>query len=78
MKGNESIPCHTLLYVLNQSNGTFNGTNISVYMYITYYQEITNLSHIQLLVNFYLIEVNKLINDLVDTTNILFLILVWF
>ena len=67
MEGNESIPCHTLSYILNQinnkSNDTFNGTNISVYVYITYYQEITNLSHIQLLVNFYLVGVdNPVIN----------------
>ena len=59
MEGNESIPCHTLSYILNQinngSNDTFNGTNISVYVYITYYQEITNSSGIQLLVNLYLI-----------------------
>ena len=63
MEGNESIPCHTLSYILNQinnrSNDTFNGTNISVYVYITYSQEITNLSHIQLLVNLYLIGVDN-------------------
>ena len=62
MEGNESIPCHTLSYILNQinnrSNDTFNGTNISVYVYITYYQETTNLSGIQLLVNLYLIGVD--------------------
>ena len=64
MEGNESIPCHTLSYILNQiNNDTFNGTNISVYVYITYYQEITNLSHIQLLVNLYLIGVNNPILD---------------
>ena len=67
MEGNESIPCHTLSYVLNQinnrSNDTFNGTNISVYVYITYYQEITNLSGIQLLVNLYLIGVDNPILD---------------
>ena len=61
MEGNESIPCRTLSYILNQinnrSNDTFNGTNISVYVYITYSQEITNLSHIRLLVNLYLIGV---------------------
>ena len=61
MEGNESIPCHTLSYILNQinnrSNDIFNGTNISVYVYITYSQEITNLSHIRLLVNLYLIGV---------------------
>ena len=63
MEGNESIPCHTLPYILNEinntSNDTFNGTNISVYVYITYSQEITKLSHIQLLVNLYLIGVNN-------------------
>ena len=64
MEGNGFIPCHTLSYILNQinnrSNDTFNGgTNISVYVYITYYQEITNLSHIQLLVNLYLIGVDN-------------------
>ena len=63
MEGNESIPCHTLSYILNQinntNNDTFNGTNISVYVYITYSQEITNLSHIQLLVNLYLIGVDN-------------------
>ena len=63
MEGYESIPCHTLSYILNQinntNNDTFNGTNISVYVYITYYQEITNLSHIQLLVNLYLIGVDN-------------------
>ena len=37
--------------------------------------EITNLSHVQLLVNLYLFEI---INDLVNTTNNLFLILVGF
>ena len=59
----ESIPCHTLSYILNQinnrSNDIFNGTNISVYVYITYYQEITNLSYIQILVNLYLIGVDN-------------------
>ena len=68
MEGNQSIPCHTLSYVLNQinnrSNDTFNGTNISVYVYITYNQEITNLSHIQLLVNLYLIGVDNPILNL--------------
>ena len=63
MEGSESIPCNTLSYVLNQinnrSNDTFHGTNISVYVYITYSQEITNLSHIQLLVNLYLIGVDN-------------------
>ena len=63
MEGNESIPCHTLSYILNEinntNNDTFNGTNISVYVYITYSQEITNLSHIQLLVNLYLIGVDN-------------------
>ena len=63
MEGNESIPCRTLSYILNQinnrSNDTFNGTNISVYVYITYSQEITNLSHIRLLVNLYLIGVDN-------------------
>ena len=65
MEGNGSIPCHTLSYILNQinnrSNDTFNGTNISVYVYITYSQEITNLSHIQLVVNLYLIGVDNLV-----------------
>ena len=63
MEANESIPCHTLSYVLNQinnrSNDTFNGTNISVYVYITYSQEIANLSYIHLLVNLYLIGVDN-------------------
>ena len=63
MEGNESIPCHTLSYILNQinnrSNDIFNGTNISVYVYITCSQEITNLSYIQLLVNLYLIGVDN-------------------
>ena len=67
MEGNDSIPCHTLSYILNQinnrSNDTFNGTNISVYVYITYSQEITNLSHIQLLVNLYLFGVDNLVLD---------------
>ena len=67
MEGNESIPCHTLSYVLNQINNTnndsFNGTNISVYVYITYCQEITNLSHIQLLINLYLIGVDNPVLD---------------
>ena len=67
MKGNEFIPCHTLSYILNQINNrsidTFNGTNISVYVYITYYQEITNSSHIQLLVNLYLIGVDNPVLD---------------
>ena len=67
MQENESIPCHTLSYVLNQINNrrndTFNGTNISVYVYITYYQEITNLSGIQLLVNLYLIGVDNPVLD---------------
>ena len=60
MEGNESIP---LSYILNQinnrGNDTFNGTNISVYVYITYHQEITNMSHIELLVNLYLIGVDN-------------------
>ena len=63
MEGNESISCNTLSYVLNQinhrNNDIFNGTNISVYVYITSHQEITNLSHIQLLVNLYLIGVDN-------------------
>ena len=67
MEGNQSIPCHTLSYILNQinnrSNDTFNGTNISVYVYITYPQEITHLSHIQLLDNLYLIGVDNPILD---------------
>ena len=67
MEGNQSIPCNTLSYVLNQinngNNDIFNGTNISVYVYITYYQEITNLSHIQLLVNLYLIGVDNPVLD---------------
>ena len=67
MEGNESIPCHTLSYILNQinnrGNDTFNGTNISEYVYITYSQEITNLSHIELLVNLYLIGVDNPILD---------------
>ena len=49
MDGNESIPCHTLCYVLNQisnRNDVIQSTNISVYVYITYYQQMTNLSHI--------------------------------
>ena len=44
MEGNESIPCHTLSYVLNQinngSNDIFKGTDISLYVYITYSQEM--------------------------------------
>ena len=67
MEGNESIPCHTLSYILNQinnrSNDTFNGTNISVYVYITYYQDITNLSYLQLLVNLYLIGLDNPVLD---------------
>ena len=67
MKGNKSIPCNTLSYVLNQidngNNDIFDGTSLSVYVYITYYQEITNLSHIQLLVNLYLIGVDNPILD---------------
>ena len=63
MEGKESISCHTLSYILDQinntNNDTFNGTKISVYVYITYSQEITNLSHIQLLVNLYLIGVDN-------------------
>ena len=66
MEGNESIPCHTLSYVLNQisnRNDVFRSTNISVYVYITYYQEMTNLSHIWLLVNLYLIGVDNPVLD---------------
>ena len=66
MEGNESIPCHTLSYVLNQisnRNDLFQSTNISVYVYITYYQEMTNLSHIWLLVNLYLIGVDNPVLD---------------
>ena len=66
MEGNESIPCHTLSYVLNQINNrndVFQSTNISVYVYITYYQEMTNLSHIWLLVNLYLIGVDNPVLD---------------
>ena len=67
MEGSESMPCHTLSYILNQINNTnnyiFNGTNISVYVYITYSQEITNLSHMQLLVNLYLIGVDNPVLD---------------
>ena len=64
MEGNESIPCHTLSYILNEiNNDIFNGTNISVYVYITYSQEITNLSRINLLVNLYLIGVDNPILD---------------
>ena len=36
MEGNESIPCHTLSYILNEinntNNATFTGTNISVHV----------------------------------------------
>ena len=66
MEGNESIPCHTLSYVLNQisnRNDVFQSTNISVYVYITYYQEMTNLSHIWLLVNLYLIGIDNPVLD---------------
>ena len=66
MEGNKSIPCHTLSYVLNQisnRNDVFQSTNISVYVYITYYQEMTNLSHIWLLVNLYLIGVDNPVLD---------------
>ena len=62
MEGKESISCHTLSYVLNQisnRNDIFQSTNISLYVYITYYQEMTNLSHIWLLVNLYLIRVDN-------------------
>ena len=63
MEANQSIPCHTLSYILhqinNRRNDTFNGTDISVYVYITFYQEVTNLSHIQLIVNLYLIGVDN-------------------
>ena len=62
MEGNQSIPCHTLSYVLNQisnRNDVFQSTNISVYVYITYYQEMTDLYTIQLLVNLYLIGVDN-------------------
>ena len=63
MEGNESIPCHTLSYILNQinnrSNDTFNVTNISVYVYIKFYQEITSSIHIQLPINLYLIGVDN-------------------
>ena len=76
MEGNESIPCNTLSYILNQinnrSNDTFNGTNISVYVYITYYQEITNLSHIQLLVNLYLIGLGNPVLNFSGNYNSLF------
>ena len=66
MEGNESIPCHTLSYVLNQisnRNDLFQSTSISVYVYVTYYQEMTNLSHIWLLVNLYLIGVDNPVLD---------------
>ena len=66
MEGNQSIPCHTLSYVLNQisnRNDVFQSTNISVYVYITYYQQMTNLSHIWLLVNLYLIGVDNPVLD---------------
>ena len=66
MEGNESIPCHTLSYVLNQisnRNDVFQSTNISVYVYITYYQEMTNLSNIWILVNLYLIGVDNPVLD---------------
>ena len=63
MEGHESIPCNTLSYVLNQislrNNDIFNGTNISVYVYITNYQEVTNFSYMQLLVNLHLIGVDN-------------------
>ena len=66
MEGNESIPCHTLSYVLYQINNTdsvFQSTNISVYVYITYYQEMTKLYNKQLLVNLYLIGVDNPVLD---------------
>ena len=66
MEGNQSIPCHTLSYVLNQisdRNDVFQSTNISVYVYITYYQQMTDLSHIWLLVNLYLIGVDNPVLD---------------
>ena len=75
MEGNESIPCHTLSYILNQinnrNNNTFNGANISVYVYITYHQEITNLSHLELLVNFYLIGVDNLVLNFSENHSVL-------
>ena len=62
MEGNESIPCHTLSYVLNQVNNASNdiikGTDISLYVYITYSQEMESLD-IQLLVNLHLIGVDN-------------------
>ena len=60
IKGNDSIPCHTLSYVLNEisnRNDVFQSTNISVY--ITYYQEMIDLPQIWLLVNLYLIGVDN-------------------
>ena len=66
MKGNVSIPCHTLSYVLNRISsihGVFQSTNISVYVYITYYQEMTNLPQIWLVVNLYLIGVDNPVLD---------------
>ena len=60
MERNESIPCHTLSYILNQiNNDKFNGMNISVCVYIKFYQEITSSIHIQLPVNLYLIGVDN-------------------
>ena len=54
---------HCPMTVLNRinerSDDTFSGTNISVYVYITYYQEITYLYYIQLVVNLYLIGVDN-------------------
>ena len=76
MEGNEFIPCHTLFYILNQinntNNDTFNGTNISVYVYITYYQEITNFPYIQLLVNLYLIGVDNPVVNFSENYNSFF------
>jgi len=61
MEGNGSIPCHTLSYVLNQINGSdvFNRTDISLYVYITYSQEINNILYIQLPANLHLIGIDN-------------------
>ena len=59
----KEITCNTLFYVLNQINNDIFKTSLSVYVYITWYQEITNLLHIKLLVNLYLIGV---VNPILD------------
>ena len=76
MEGHESIPCHTLSYVLNQinnrNNDIFGRTYISVYVYITYSQDMNDLIMILLLPKLHLIGINNPVLDFGENQKAIF------